>query len=228
MSGPQPSAGGVAVQAPFERVGVVVGLSAEARLARRLGAAVAIGGGSPAGARRAAVSLAERGVAALISFGLAGGLDPALPAGTVLVPQAVRQEGRLVPVDTGLAHALGGSTGHTLLCGKIAIATAADKALAWRNTGCAAVDLETGAVVAVAAERGLGFAVLRAVCDTGNRDLPPAALAALDQQGMIGVGRVLASVLARPAQLSALLGLAREAAAARQALATRVALLRDR
>lgn len=209
----------------LRRIGVVVGLTAEARLARRLTALVAVGGGSAAGARRAAEGLVAQGAAGLVSFGLAGGLDPALPAGALLLPRAVRLDGRRVAVDLALAGALGGATAQTLLCGTTAVAAVADKARLWRDTGCAAVDLETGAVAAVAEQRGLPFAVLRALCDPAGRALPPAALAALDARGAIGLGRVLASVLAHPRQLPALLGLAQDAAAARRALAGRVAAL---
>jgi adenosylhomocysteine nucleosidase len=206
-------------------VGIVVGLAAEARLARPLGGVVAVGGGAAVGARRAAEALADRGVTGLVSFGLAGGLDPALPAGAVLVPGAVWRGGRHEAVDATLARALGGVSPHVLLCGTAVVFTAAEKARLWRETGCAAVDLETGAVASVAAARGLAFAVLRVVCDPAGRGLPPAALVALDGRGAMGVGRVLASVLARPRQVPALLGLAREATVARRALAARVALL---
>ena len=228
---PPPAAPASAVPAPaavpdLRRIGIVVGLAAEARLARRLGAPVAVGGGEAAGAQRAAAALVARGVAGLVSFGLAGGLDPALPAGTVLAPGAVRLDGRTIPVDAALAHALGGPDRHVLLCGTSAVATVADKARQWREMGCAAVDLESGAVAAVAAAHGLPFAVLRAVCDPAGRGLPPAALAALDGRGAIGIGRVLASVLAHPGQVPALLGLARDATAARRALARRIAELR--
>ena len=203
----------------LRQIGLVVGLTAEARLARRLGAPVAVGGGDAAGARRAAEHLVARGVTGLVSFGLAGGLDPALPAGTLLVPRAVRLDDRLVPVDAALARALGGTSAHTILCGTTVAATPADKALLWRATGCAAIDLETGAVAAVAQRHGLPFAVLRAICDPAGRKLPPAALAAITARGTIGIGRVLASLLAHPRQLPALLTLARDAAAARRALA---------
>jgi adenosylhomocysteine nucleosidase len=68
---------------------IVVGLRAEARIARALGVPVAIGGGTAAGAERAARHLVAENTKALISFGLAGGLDPALAAGTILVPHTV-------------------------------------------------------------------------------------------------------------------------------------------
>jgi adenosylhomocysteine nucleosidase len=60
---------------------------------------------------------------------------------------------------------------------------------------------------------------VRAVCDPADRDLPPAALAALNSAGVIGLGRVLASLLRAPRQLPLLLGLARDASAARRTLA---------
>ena len=70
----------------------------------------------------------------------------------------------------------------------------------------------------VAARHHLPFAVLRAICDPAERDLPPAALVALDQAGAIGLWRVLVSLARAPQQLPGLLALARDAAAARRAL----------
>jgi hypothetical protein len=57
---------------------IVVGLKAEALLARRLGVPVMIGGGTAAGAEMAARRAVAEGATALVSFGLAGGLDPSL------------------------------------------------------------------------------------------------------------------------------------------------------
>jgi adenosylhomocysteine nucleosidase len=55
--------------------------------------------------------------------------------------------------------------------------------------------------------------------------LPPAALIALDAAGAIGAGQVLASVLAWPGQIPALLRLASDAARARKSLALSAASL---
>jgi adenosylhomocysteine nucleosidase len=206
----------------------VVGLAAEARLLSPLPCPVAIGGGTPAGARAAAERLVAEGATALVSFGLAGGLDPALPTGTLLVPVAVVSRGIRLAIDPALAAALGGVTRQALVAAEEVVATTAAKARLWRGTGCAGVDLESGAVAEVARDRGLAFAVLRAICDPGTRGLPPAALAALDAQGRIAIGRVLAALARHPGQLPALLALAREAATARRALAARVAALAGR
>jgi adenosylhomocysteine nucleosidase len=201
-------------------LGVIVGLEAEARLARRWGLPVAVGGGDAAGAARAAEALAPQ-VRAFISFGLAGGLDPALRAGALLVPDRVVDGGEAWAADPALQAALGGGTGHVLLGGGAILATAAAKRAAW-IAGAHAVDLESAAVARVAAATGKTFAVLRAVCDEAGRDLPAAALLALDAAGRIGAARVGLAVLRRPWQLPALLGLARDAARARAALAGRV------
>jgi adenosylhomocysteine nucleosidase len=98
------------------------------------------------------------------------------------------------------------------------VAHAADKARLFAATGAAVVDMESGAVAAVATAAGLPFAVLRVVCDPAGRDLPPAALVALDGDGAIAALGVLASLLRHPGQIPALLRLARDAAAARTGL----------
>jgi adenosylhomocysteine nucleosidase len=198
--------------------GVVTGLAAEARLARPLGM-VEVGGGLPKGAEAAAERLVGRGARALLSFGLTGGLDPALAAGALVVPAEVLEQATRYAADPAL---LGAGVG-LLLAGDAVLASVEAKRAAFAASGALAVDLESGAVARVAARHGLPFAVLRAVCDPAGRALPPAALAALDARGAIGVWRVLASVLAHPGQIPALLALAGDAARARRALRAWVA-----
>jgi adenosylhomocysteine nucleosidase len=203
------------------RLGIVVGPATVARLARPLGA-TAIGGGLPAGAEAAAERLVGYGVSHLVSFGLCGGLDPALRPGTLLVPRQVRDGAECYATDAALAERLGGWSGGDLLAEHAVVVAASAKARLFAATGAAAMDLESGAVARVARWHGVRFAVLRAVCDPAGRDLPPAALAALDPAGAIGLRGVLASIVTNPGQLLALLCLARDAAAARRALIGRV------
>lgn len=206
----------------FERVAIVTGLEAEARIARRLGRIVAVGGGTAEGARGATRSLIEQGATALISFGLAGGLDPLCAAGTLLVPRWVRSEGAAFATDAGLSHALGGATVDGLLGACSIAGTATEKARLWQESGCAGIDLESGIVAELANEHALPFTALRAVCDTAGMDLPPAALLALSAEGRIGLPRVLGSVAREPRQIPALLALGIAAARARAALTRRV------
>lgn len=205
---------------------IVVGLKAEALLARRLGVPVMIGGGTAAGAEVAARRAVAEGATALVSFGLAGGLDPSLRPGELIVPTTVLCNDASFAADPGLMEWLGGATPHRLLADGMLAADAETKHRLWQATGAATLDLESGAVARVATAHGLPFAVLRVICDPAERDLPPAALAALDASGSIGLARVAGSVAARPGQIPALLRLAADTAAARRALARRVAAMR--
>jgi adenosylhomocysteine nucleosidase len=199
-------------------IGFVVGLEAEARIARAFGCPVAVGGGGAAGAARAAAALAAQGATQLVSFGLAGGLAPGLPAGAILVPErVVDMAGRVWPVDAALAARFGPPQGALLAVPDI-VADAAAKAALWRQTGAMAADIESGAVACA----GLGFAVLRVVCDPAERTLPPAALTALDAAGRIRPVALLRSLARRPGQIPGLIALGRDAAAARRALLARV------
>jgi adenosylhomocysteine nucleosidase len=202
-------------------VGVVTGLAAEARIATGLGDVIA-GGGKPDGAERAAEMLVARGARALLSFGLAGGLDPGLKPGAIVVPLAVIEGAASYNTDAALSTALGGWFGGFMVASDRIVVTRDDKRALFEATLACAVDLESGAVARVAARHGLPFAVLRAICDPAVTALPPAALAALDTTGTIAFGRVAASVLSRPSQIPALARLGRDAAAARKALVGRV------
>lgn len=198
-------------------LGIVVGLAAEGRIARRLGQ-VGVGGGGPAGAEAAAERLVAGGATALLSFGLAGGLDPNLRPGDLVVPVVVLEDGQRFATDEALCRGLGGATAGVLLAAGAVVARAADKRALSAQTGASAVDLESGGVARVARAHRLPFAVVRAICDPAGRDLPPAALVALDAEGGIRLLRVVGSLLARPWQIGGLLRLAADAAAGRRGL----------
>ncbi len=207
-------------------IGIVVGMTAEARLVR--GATryrVAIGGGTPDGASMAARGLISAGATALISVGLAGGLDPGWAPGRMVVPARILCGGVWFDADPGLVAWLGGATAGALIATTAAVGVAADKLALFRGTGAVAVDLESGAVAEAARAHGLAFAALRVICDPAGRGLPPAALAALDPRGGIAALRVAGSILRHPGQIPALLRLAGDARAANAALRAALAAL---
>jgi adenosylhomocysteine nucleosidase len=204
--------------------GIIVGLAAEARVARPLGWPIAIGGGTAAGAEAAAERLVRQGVTALISFGVAGGLDPALRPGTIVVPHEIlMDDGERLQTCQVLGRRLGGTASPIIMFGADSIVgSAAEKTELFATTRAAAVDMESGAVARVAARHGIPFAVLRAICDPAERDLPPAALIPPDRNGAIQLGRIIGSFFAQPMQMPALPALAADAAAARRSLRTAV------
>src|ERR1700712_3358374 len=158
-------------------------MASEARIARRSGLSIAIGGGTPQGARVAAEQLLQEGARSLVSFGLAGGLDPALTPGDLLAAETVLSGGRLFPCDAALVRRLGVRSVPLLLAGDAIVATAREKARLYAESGAAAVDWESGAVAELATEAGIPFAVLRAICDGADRNLPRAAMEGLDSAG---------------------------------------------
>jgi len=211
---------------PPHKIGFITGLTAELALLKSTPYLAAAGGGTPEGAAGAATNLIAEGATALISFGLAGGLNPALRPGAILIPATVIEARLARACDPALLAWLGGPTDATIVAGAAIAATAADKASLFTITGADAIDLESGAVARAAAAAGIPFAVLRAICDPAERDLPPAALVALNAKGRIGGLRVLGAVLRQPRQIPALLVLSADAAAARAMLKARLAALR--
>ena len=204
--------------------GFIVGLAAEARLLANCGP-IAIGGGTPEGAEHAAEHLVANGAQSLISFGLAGGLDPTLPPGTLIIPATVWENGLTYPTSPTQA---GPPNTQTIAATTTIVATAAAKAALHATSHAAAVDLESGAVARVALRHNLPFAVLRAICDPAHRSIPHTALVALNPQGTINLPHILATLLRHPQDLPRLLHLARDAAAARTTLRRTANLLRSK
>jgi adenosylhomocysteine nucleosidase len=163
--------------------------------------------------------LIAQGATALVSFGLAGGLDPMLRPGTVIVPSGVMSDGATLATDPSLAACFGGLTGHMILAGATVVAETAAKRRLFATTHAHAIDLESGPVARIAQTYELPFVVVRAICDPVERDLPPAALVALDPDGEIGLLPVMRSLMRQPSQIIGLLTVARDAALARRALA---------
>lgn len=205
------------------RIGIITGLAFEAKLVSKVSQELKWGAEAPevrcigmggAGARAAADELAGGGVQGLVSFGVAGGLDPALKSGTLVVPETVADEtGSTWPADAAwrertLASLVDGpaTAGGTVLAGANLLATVVAKQAAHLKSGAVAADMESAAIAAAAQANGLRFLVLRAVSDEADAALPPAA-GAMGGSGQLSVGRLLASLAKHPLQVPALIRL---------------------
>ena len=210
---------------PSATVAAVAGFRAEARCLRGLGVGVACSGGSTERARSEAERLVAEGAAALVSFGLAGGLAPELRAGDLLLPEIVRSAGSgswpVDPIWRERVHArlaaLEPKAGAVVGSERV-VATASDKRALFEAVGALAVDMESHAVAAVATEAGIPFLVLRALVDPADQVVPQAAREALRPDGAIRIRATFGGIIRQPGELLAIFRLGRDAAAALRAL----------
>ncbi|HWJ34543.1 MAG TPA: hypothetical protein VNR70_04710 [Steroidobacteraceae bacterium] len=217
--------------------GVVAALAAEARTlgspVRRSGSLfaapdgtlVAVSGIGCSAAEAAARALIDAGATALVSWGMAGGLDPALRAGTICLPSAVvSRDGDTFATDPHWRELLTAAIAprHTVVSGKLltstrAIQDVAGKAAAFRETGAAAVDMESLAVARIAATHDLPFIAVRVIVDTAG-DMLPAAVLAASRKGHVQISRLILGILRSPRDIAPLVRLAARYRAATRAL----------
>ena len=204
----------------------VTGLAFEARLAAGPGVVTIRAGGDPVRLRAMLDARGKPQCWAVISIGIAGGLDPALVPGDVIVATGVaapdRRHAASMDIARGLASRLSTHPKRVLLADLAGVDEAVMSPHAKRAlrsaTGALAVDMESHVAAAYAAQHGLPFAAVRVVCDPANRALPELISAALRPDGEVSLPGVLGGLLRRPMQVFAMTQLARDAAAGFRAL----------
>jgi len=226
------SCGGVAC------LGAVVGLAIERTILRaRLPAFrrpadlwILSAGASPERAETLADTLISRGATALLSFGIAGGLDPAVrPGAVVLADEIILPDGTRLGADIAWADRVAAAardmTPHRApIAGTARMLTSADqKSELRRRTGAVAADMESHGVARAAAACGVPFLVLRVIADPAGRAIPWSALAGMGEDGTMRAWPVLGRLLRHPWEIAALARLARDSRQAHAALG-RVAL----
>ena len=216
------------------RLGIVTGLSTESACIQRAAAPLPeperpltfSAGGSAERAREGAERLLAEGADALVSFGIAGGLDPRLRAGAVVLADAVLDpDGGRILTDQGWRDSLRRRAETALPVTVAALAgvdrvvvSAADKRARFRATGAVAVDMESHGVARAAAAAGVPFLVLRAVADPAEGEIPWAARSIMAPDGRVNTRRLAARLAVRPWQIVPLYRLARDSRAALGAL----------
>jgi len=226
----------IAGLSPRATLGMVCALNAEARSAGRwlqaTRALCRISGPGEARAADAARALLAAGAQGLISWGTSGALRESLAAGNLLLLTSTGRLGEarmpatqswlqasasvLAPLNPQLVDAC---TVRAPLTG------AGVKQLLGERSGCAAVDMESAAVAAVAAEAGVPFLGIRAVVDPMTLEIPAAAIAGLGADGRSSTMRVLRALCRRPSDLPPLLKLGRHFQHALKSLSRAAALL---
>jgi adenosylhomocysteine nucleosidase len=180
------------------------------------GLLVALTGVGATAAAAGAERLFTAGAAALVSFGMAGGLDPSLTPGTLVLPAEVATPGGGTFLTakawcTHLAELCRGArpAGGRLVSTPTAMSSAAAKAALRERTGAVAVDMESAAIAAVAQHRQIPFVAVRAIVDAASAAVPRAVLASTDADGDAAVVRLLHELLRRPRELPQVVSLGR-------------------
>ena len=194
---------------------IVTGLIQEARIAAGPGMTVICSSSDPQQLRALLTVFDPTTIRGVISFGVAGGLDPTLRSGDVVVATEVM---------AGDARWLAGLSLNDNLVSGIAlgrrrvvrgglagveevVVARARKAALRSHTGAAAVDMESHIAAAYATEAGLPFAAVRVISDPADRSLPALAQSAIKPNGDIDLRSILRGVVRNPRTLSALVSM---------------------
>lgn len=194
---------------------VATGLRVEARIAAAPSVTAIAGGGDPVRLEQQIGQAAAAGGRALISFGLAAGLDPGLAPGSVVIPGEVVHGHHRYPTDPawtrGLRRAIAHAAATPVAGVDSPMVRPRDKFALYEACGAAAADMESHVAARMAQKLGLHFAVLRVVGDPVHRAVPAAAVAGMRSDGRVHPLAVLAALARRPHELPALIAIAGDA-----------------
>jgi hypothetical protein len=158
---------------------------------------------------------------------MAGALDPALEAGTLVLPtEVISPAGAVFATASQWRERLSAALGahRPISCGRLLtsqepLGSVESKAMAFRRTAAVAVDMESSAVAEIAAAARMPFLAVRAIVDTASDALPQAALVATTAgTGALRIGALLAALARAPGELPALIRLAGRYRRARRTL----------
>ena len=183
---------------------VATGFNREVATLRQSGIVVVAGGGDPVGLR-ARLEQAAAGAAGIVSYGMAGALADGLKIGDWVVGN--RLSGAVdLECDPAWAAALlaklpGARLGGYFADGRMIDSVAEKIALGQRHNALA-VDMESHVAGAVAAERGLPFAIVRCISDGARHLLPHAITVSMRPDGGVDGKAMLRSLASRPSQVA--------------------------
>jgi adenosylhomocysteine nucleosidase len=191
---------------------IVTGLVQEARIAAGPGMAVVCSASDPQQLRALLTVFDPATIRGVVSFGVAGGLDPSLKSGDVVVATEVvagdarwlaglsLTEEQIASIALGRRRVVRGG----LAGAEEVIAGQSCKAALRSETGALAVDMESHIAAAYATEAGLPFAALRVISDPAGRALPALARTAIKPNGEVDLGMILRGIARNPRALRGL------------------------
>jgi uridine phosphorylase len=167
----------------------------------------------------------------VLTCGFAGGLNPDLKLGDVIFEihsgssrreSAQTKSGEdLEPTDVGCYEKLvaAGAKPAKFFCADRVATTAAEKRTLRDETGADAVEMESAAICAVCAERGIPCATIRVISDTAGEDLPLDFNALAKPDKSLDYGKLAWAIARSPGKIGALMELQKKTNFAAEKLA---------
>ncbi len=187
-------------------LGILCGLESEAKIARRIpNALVACAAARPGKARALVRELIDQGATHIVSFGVAGGLQPDLPMGALVVGSHVLSDKGKWACDTmwcgELLKKLPKARLAAVYGSDVIVPTAVQKSTLHRQHACSIVDMESQCVAEIASAANLPFAVIRTVCDGATVNLPDIVMQAIGEDGTIDIKKAVRHILRHPQEI---------------------------
>ncbi len=170
----------------------------------------------PDRAEKEARRLIADGCSVLVSWGIAGGLDPSLHTGQIIEPHEV-----LFPDGNGFGIEHGRVEDGATLGSDVLVLSPNEKARLWQQTTAVALDMESHRIAKAADGTSVSVRIVRAISDPAERALPEIAAKALGADGKPRLMRVIAAISLRPSQVPALISAGRDSRIALHALRER-------
>lgn len=179
-------------------------------------------------ARSAAVKMIDSGCNALVSWGVAGALAADIEPGALIIPETILSgDGKAYqtaskwrnsiiihlkecPTDIYLGQL--SDSMHVLTRGS-------DKYRVRQQTDALAVDMESAAIAETARENHTPFIAIRAISDSSTMSIPDMVTKFTGPYGQVRMSSLMLSLLKRPADILALIAMARGFRAALRTLA---------
>ena len=160
-------------------------------------------------ASQAAQALIAADVDALVSWGVAGALDPGLVSGDTVLPVQVRDsEQHVYATDHAWHAALKSRLQQQRLFADGTILSVQDvqhdvrsKSDLHQATQALAVDMESAAVARMAQNANKPFVVVRTIFDSVSMRIPASSTNATDQYGQVSITKLLGGLIRKPTEV---------------------------
>ncbi|MBL0337741.1 MAG: hypothetical protein IPP67_00775 [Rhodospirillaceae bacterium] len=208
-----------------QEIAIIVGMGLEAALLKDFPQKfVGVAGGNEKKVKSLTQGFIEQQVEGLVSFGFAGGLDPDLDVGTVIVAKSVATlSGQEILTSAKWGNKIGAQLGGfystgTILGSKYPIIDPQQKIDVFHQTNAVAVDMESYAMAEIAHAYQIPFTIIRVILDPAQKKIHPKIAALFQADGKIDSKGIIKILLKEPKLLKEFLDLGRQFYLARRRL----------